>query len=80
MLLNLESIGCFILSAVLVYFAVSFLIGFAAPEELKDECMPVLQKLLFHKAPKKKKETGQKTEVRKNKSGQVGIRLKELQR
>ena len=80
MLLNLEIIGCFILSAILVYFAVSFLIGFAAPEELREECMPVFKNLKFHRAPKTEKKTGQKAEVRKNKSGQMGIRLNELQR
>ena len=35
MLLNLEIIGCFILSAGLVYAAVSILIDFAIPEPLR---------------------------------------------
>jgi hypothetical protein len=56
MLLNLEIIGCFILSAVLVYAAVSVLIDFAIPEPLRHRYirrLPKPSRKLLHARQKK---------------------------
>jgi hypothetical protein len=56
MLLNLEIIGCFILSAVLVYAAVSVLIDFAIPEPLRHRYirrLPKRSRKLLHAWQKK---------------------------
>ena len=77
MLLNLEIIGCFILSAVLVYAAVSVLIDFAIPEPLRHRYirrLPERSRYLLHAWQKKLKQSIRS----ESKSGRTKVQLKEL--
>ena len=77
MLLNLVIIGCFILSAGLVYAAVSILIDFAIPEPLRHRYirrLPKRSRNLLHAWQKKLKQS-----IRcESESGRTKVQLKEL--
>ena len=77
MLLNLEIIGCFILSAVLVYAAVSVLIDFAIPEPLRHRYirrLPKRSRKLLHAWQKLRQFFKSDSETARTK-----VQLKELQ-